>query len=678
RDASVSMAYSNVGAQDASSFTVGVSNTVNIQETVGDSSSVQTGTRLVVGGNNDLVGVENGSITPPTGASGQYSVTATLTQFVLYGAHGDSVCGAPSSPTGIKYCEKTFTSSDWEDEYSGSNIATIDGSIETFHDLTLVQFQVWKGLDSEDSEVYGSIGVDITSTLSPGEYELYAEVGHVSSNSAVMYNWSVDFTITDSSGSQVDLITANSCDSKVDKPNTQIGTATVKTPDARMLVYACATINLGEGDFSIEADANLLGQWDEQTEELNDKIDDMSFANNRYEFDVSLVNFAPQILSLDISSESIIADTPRSSFIASASVFDVEGDSISYQWTDVNGVDLVGCEGEQECLINIDESMTPTFRFNLYVEDSNGGYDSDYAEVSVLNMDWANSTEGGLADNLSASYSMVYKSTGFNVQYLNASAQTDIALPDYDGKYSTIAGFTMNPIGSFDPSDISQQSLTVTFKTALDTTSMWLNLGTQWLLLSDGTPAEVDSEFSSYTYQWSQGSSMPTTGSKIYLFDKVLTKASAPEANISGFTANAAISGGISIDWAVDGTMLSDEKVVVKICESDANCAEPDESRYDDTITSMLYAGQNTVHGNSYYVTASICDGSLCSNEASATVVADKEVAGVTATDLTIDESGETWVLNWNASSVDSDIASWLVCYLKASFTASEMNDLIG
>jgi hypothetical protein len=171
---------------------------------------------------------------------------------------------------------------------------------------------------------------------------------------------------------------------------------------------------------------------------------------------------------------------------------------------------------------------------------------------------------------------------------------------------------------------------------------------------------------------------MPTTGSKIYLFDKVLTQASAPEANISGFTANAAISGGISIDWAVDGTMLSDEKVVVKICESDANCAEPDESRYDDTITSMLYAGQNTVHGNSYYVTASICDGSLCSNEASATVVADKEVAGVTATDLTIDESGETWVLNWNASSVDSDVDSWLVCYLKASFTASEMNDLIG
>ncbi|MBT7244031.1 MAG: hypothetical protein HN874_01115 [Euryarchaeota archaeon] len=673
RDASVRVDYSD---GSSTSFTVGVSNTVNVQETVGDSSSIQTGTRLVIGGNNNWVGVANGSITPPT--TGQYSVTATLTQFVLYGAHGDSVCGASSNPTAVKYCEKTLTSSDWEDEYPGSNVATIDGSIETFHDLSLVQFQVWIGLDSEDPEVYGSIGIDITSTLSPGEYELYAEVGHVSSNSASLYNWSVDFTIADSSGNQVDLITANSCDSKVDEPNTQIGTATVKTPDAEMLVYACATVNLGEGDFSIEADANLLGQWDEQSLELNDRIGDMSFTNNRYEFDVSLTNFAPQILSLDINTETIVADTSRSSFIASASVFDVEGDSITYQWTDVNGVDLEGCEGEQQCEINIDESMTPTFRFNLYVEDSNGGYDTDYAEVSVLNMDWANSTEGFLADDLSVSYSMVYRSTGLSAQYLNSTAQTDISLPGYDGEYSSVAGFVMTPAGSFDTSDILEQSMTVQFKTELEVTSMWLNIGTQWLLLNDGTPNEVDADFSSYTYEWSQGSSMPAPASNFYLFNKVLTVASAPEANISGFKADATIAGGISIDWAVNGTMLSDERVVVSICESDANCSEPDESRYDDTRTSILYAGQNTVHGNTYYVTASICDGDLCSNEATATVVADKEVAGVTATDLTITESGETWVLNWNASSVDSDIASWLVCYLKASFTASEMNDLIG
>jgi hypothetical protein len=92
----------------------------------------------------------------------------------------------------------------------------------------------------------------------------------------------------------------------------------------------------------------------------------------------------------------------------------------------------------------------------------------------------------------------------------------------------------------------------------------------------------------------------------------------------------------------------------------------------------MIYSGQNTVHGNTYHITASICDGALCSNEATASVVADKEVAAVTASDLTINEVGETWVLAWNASADDSDIASWLVCYLKASFAATEMADLVG
>ena len=124
--------------------------------------------------------------------------------------------------------------------------------------------------------------------------------------------------------------------------------------------------------------------------------------------------------------------------------------------------------------------------------------------------------------------------------------------------------------------------------------------------------------------------------------------------------------------------MLSDDRVVVTICETDPQCANPDQSSYTDQVTSMLYSGQNTVHGNTYHITASVCKSGLCSNEAYKNATADKEVASVTATDLTIDESGETWVVDWNASAEDEDIDSWLVCFLKASFTASEMSDLVG
>ena len=52
-------------------------------------------------------------------------------------------------------------------------------------------------------------------------------------------------------------------------------------------------------------------------------------------------------------------------------------------------------------------------------------------------------------------------------------------------------------------------------------------------------------------------------------------------------------------------------------------------------------------------------------------------MAAVTATSITISESGENWVVDWDASAVDDDIAGWYVCYNKGEFTANEMQVLI-
>jgi hypothetical protein len=674
RNASVSMTYTNVGTQDASSFTVGHSDVVNVRESQ-DGTGIQTGTRLIVGSNGlngSYVGTASGSIVPPAVSSGQYSVTAILSEYVVYGPHGTSVCGGTA--VDVIYCEKTVTSQDWEDEYSGSNEATIDGSIETFHDISLVQFQVWKGLDTEDPEVFGTLGFDITSSLSPGDYELYAEVGHVSSSSDILYNWSVDFTLTDSAGIQT-VVTANSCDSRITYDHAQMGTATVKTPDAKMLVYACASVSMVEGQYSIEAEANLLGQWDEEDNSADDKVDDMSLSNNRFSFDVEVANFAPQILSMSLSSDELIADSDKASLTITANVFDVEGDSISYAWTETNG-DSMPCDDSNTCTITVDESMVPTYRFNLVVTDSYDAFDSQQGEVSVWNHD---TIEGvSTIGDIMYSYDLTYKGTGLDLTPSNATGATDVELPGYDGKYSSVAGLELSPDTTFDTRDIKSQSLTLAFDNQLDATSLWMNNGNFWKLLNSGTPDEYNASASSYTYSWAEGDSMFTDGTQFYLFGGVLSQAQAPTANISGFTATASIAGGITIDWVIDGSMLSSDSVEITICETDPSCTTPDKSSYDDTVTSMIYSGQNTVHGNTYHITASICDGALCSNEATASVVADKEVAAVTASDLTINEVGETWVLAWNASADDSDIASWLVCYLKASFAATEMADLVG
>ena len=676
RNASVTMTYSGIdlGDQDAPSFTVGHSATVDTYEVLGSGTPATTGTRLVVGAdglNGSHVGIATGSITPPAVSSGQYSVTAVLSEYVVYGPHGTSVCGG--SGLDAIYCEKTVTSQDWDDEYSGSNEATIDGSIETFQDISLVQFQIWKDVNGDDPEVFGSLGLDITSSLSPGDYELYAEVGHVSSSSSILYNWSVDFTITDADGAST-VVTANSCDSRVTYANSQLGAASVRTPDAQMLVYACASVSMGEGNFNVEAEANLLGQWDEDAEELNDKIEDMSLSNNRYDFNVEVANFAPQILSLSLSADSLTADTDRTELIATANVFDVEGDTINYVWTDASGEDI-DCDSES-CTIIVDESMVPTYRFNVVAQDPYGAFDTAQGEVAV----WNHDDFTGYSDDQSimAAYEITYKGTGLQLNFGDVSEAVEVSLPGYDGTYSSVGGMTISPATTYDTKDVDSQTMTLAFGTQIQATSMWIKVGNLWQLLATGTPDEYNATASSYTYTWSTGDSMFTVDTEFHLFGGVLSQAQAPSANISGFTAVPSIAGGISISWAIDGTMLSDDRVVVSICDTDAQCSTPDESSYTSDVSSMLYSGQNTVHGNTYHVTASVCKSGLCSNVASASVVADKEVAAVTATGVSITESGETWVLSWNASSEDSDIASWLVCYLKASFAASEMSDLVG
>ena len=66
------------------------------------------------------------------------------------------------------------------------------------------------------------------------------------------------------------------------------------------------------------------------------------------------------------------------------------------------------------------------------------------------------------------------------------------------------------------------------------------------------------------------------------------------------------------------------------------------------------------MHGETYAISAAVCNGVGCGSNCIGP--ADKEVAAVTAENFKIDEVGETWVLDWDASSDDADVASWLVC----------------
>ena len=73
---------------------------------------------------------------------------------------------------------------------------------DSFHDASLYEFQLISYDDVEDSyEYYGGVGIDISSSLSPGDYILYSEVGYDSSSLAYVYDWNMTYTVTDSVGS---------------------------------------------------------------------------------------------------------------------------------------------------------------------------------------------------------------------------------------------------------------------------------------------------------------------------------------------------------------------------------------------------------------------------------------------------------------------------------------------
>ena len=155
-----------------------------------------------------------------------------------------------------------------------------------------------------------------------------------------------------------------------------------------------------------------------------------------------------------------------------------------------------------------------------------------------------------------------------------------------------------------------------------------------------------------------------------------LASSEPPSGNITQLSATPIKDGEILIQYAYD-FMLSSEIVRITVCEISADCATPEViyERTDSDIRTINWP--MGTHGQVYSVSAQICNSSECGNSVSATVTSDAQVAAVTATSVTITESGENWVVSWEASAVDDDVAGWYVCYNRGEFTASEMEIMI-
>ena len=114
----------------------------------------------------------------------------------------------------------------------------------------------------------------------------------------------------------------------------------------------------------------MLGEYDEDSMMLDDKRADVILVNNAYDYDVTVINFEPQILSLTSLEKTVVVGD---SMTVIANAFDVEGDELMYAWNDGSG-NAIACDDINltmlgECTFTVTVTMVPTVEIRVTVSD---------------------------------------------------------------------------------------------------------------------------------------------------------------------------------------------------------------------------------------------------------------------------------------------------------------------
>ena len=631
--------------------------TVDIEDDALDSNPATTGSRMIVGNDGtNIVRGESPTYTITPAADGAFTVDVSISEYFLY--ETDSSCATSST-----FCEVRHTDAD---EYRGNNLDSLTGSSSTVHSIGLLEYTIYDddmGVFEEESPSYGTYGGSIDETLSPGNMLLFASVYHDSTSNLPIYDWNVTFEITNMDTNTLEYtLEANSC-TLFNYDHEMLGFENERTT-AEPEGMACHEFDFPEGMWYVEANLNMLGEFDDS------KQTDMLPFDNRYAFMVEVANFAPQILSISYDNRDLVAnhDVNNPSRVSiSVDSFDVEdsAENLAYVWSDMNDNRINECDGSSVCTMDITESMVPVFRGKVTVVDSMGETDLETFELSVMNQDVLASEVGDLTEGYAAVYSITYSSTGLGVSFADGPSGDSVELNGCLGTYSVSSSIVVTPSTTYSATSITAHSLTVHYPASVGVKSAFIQYGGMYMEIGSGDGDEVDASTRGYTYDFAAGTDMiPATGANVVFITEECVTPTAPTGEVTGLSVNAGRAGSIDISWAVEN-LLGDENVHITICESAVGCETPVASyAYDETVTATTLPGQgNTVHGSTYAVEAKVCNEFGCGPALDESATADSEVADVTATSVTISETDTTWVIDWDASSVDDDIASWLVCY---------------
>ncbi len=628
----------------------------------------------------------SGSVLPDTSnTEAAYSVDVAIGGYSLYGQFEsciDTVVvnstdeeGNPTTTEEIyaNFCEESFN----KDDITSNNADEITGTLSTFHDIRISMLTVNQGYNSDGTGIATfTVGAGEPGDLSVGTSYIDASVEHRGSSATELYDWNVSFTITNTDTGEVTTALENECLQGVEPSYNYalLGTG----PMAFDQGHACTMVEFDVGTYTIEAELIMGG-----------KTTDQKPSNNVVSMEKDVRNNLPVISSLDLVTQGDLKLGMENMLEFEVSVFDaddVTGDGLTY--TGVGGaesVPLAGCGGmggvARTCTTPVIQDFVTTFPVVVTITDAHGGEVSEEIIIEIWNDGVASdSTTSGITMDYSLTY---FSKAAFTISVDDGAADdcSGITLPDgaggeLSGEYSPVAIVEYTPVTTYAANDVLEQSIDMIFDSGLGASSLWFTtncdspLLTQ--LLADGATNSEDDSTKSVLSAVLNGAVLPA--GKFLLIDAPLQAMDPPSAYIGSFNAAAGMGGDITMNWGLSGTPLAGDKISVSITDENDVAFEVD---LDRSVVTYTYSGSSTTHGASYDIEVAVCNNDgLCSTPVgTATVVADKEVEGASATGVSVTEAGDKWTLTWSSSDASAtDVASWNVCYKnREAFTEANM-----
>ncbi len=603
----------------------------------------------------------------------KFVLDASVLGYTSYGQFPDCVEtfeDAGNVTTWSHFCEVAQSG----DDRPATDYTEITGAVENYHDIRISRMGVYQGYNSDGTGqssnfVEDSAGAD----LNVGASRIYAEVQHRGSNPMVGYDWNVSYTVSLGT-TVVDSGTLTSCMEGTESPyeyqplggpGPEIGSV-------------CTLVTLEPGEYTFEFDLVMANK---PTSIDATGAFDMRTSNNDRTMVSNVVNNLPLITSFELVTQGDLVVGQEDMLQFAVTAFDVDdpsGEGLNFAYN-IPGGTIPGCGGTQStggtvCTAMVLAEYVTIFPVTVVVTDNHGGEVSQEMILSIWNNAIGTDTT---ASGIEVTYPIQYfLQSNFTISVTDGDVgnYADVELEGFAGKYDAVAVVDYVPSTTFTTSDILTQSLSVSVDKSLEATSLWYIDGSgKWIVLDDTSEDSTeDATKSVFTYTIPANSPVIPTGTMV-LMGGELVGGELPTAAISNFAINALKGGAIGMSWDFENLPLrTGDNVRLIITDGTTDVVNQTVPSEDRTYT---LAGPSTTHGTTYSATIAVCNLEGCSTPGIGEATADKRVEGdVSATNLTVLQDGDNWIVKWDVTGDSSDVAMWHVCYQRTDdFDAANM-----